>query len=87
MRILSATNPNSTLPLDLETSEVNAWDPDLLRFNVERFYSTVIVGFRRLGHEVGRLRAWSEEDGLRTITWFAVSLDLYRFVPGRDASC
>lgn len=46
--------------LDLQPSPDELFSPDKLRSNLERFYSTVVIGSIRFGKEIMRLRSWDE---------------------------
>ncbi|CED82988.1 Protein of unknown function DUF3292 [Phaffia rhodozyma] len=56
--------------LDLQPSPEEEFAPEKLRSNVERLYSTVIIGSIRVVSEMIRLRSW--ENVLRTGTFLAI---------------
>jgi hypothetical protein len=47
--------------LDLSVAEEEEFSPDKLRANLERFYTTVIIGVLGLIKYIARLRSWREK--------------------------
>ncbi|EGO55643.1 hypothetical protein NEUTE1DRAFT_46952 [Neurospora tetrasperma FGSC 2508] len=54
--------------LDLNTAEEEEFSPDKMRANIERLYTTVVVGILAAVKHIARLRSWREKE--RT-AWFA----------------
>lgn len=59
--------------LDLNIADEEEFSPDKLRANMERMYTTVIIGMVGFGKHIARLRSWREQK--RTAYFLAVSLD------------
>ncbi|WWC68276.1 uncharacterized protein I206_102199 [Kwoniella pini CBS 10737] len=57
--------------LDLQASPDEEFTIDKMRSNLERFYSTVVIGLLRCLTEIRRIRQW-EEGGIRTIVTLLV---------------
>ncbi|KAK3052055.1 hypothetical protein LTS18_012319, partial [Coniosporium uncinatum] len=53
--------------LDLNIADEEEFSPDKLRANIERFYTTVIIGLMGFGKQIVRLRSWRET---RRTSWF-----------------
>lgn len=46
--------------LDLNRAEDEKYPPEKLRITLERFYTSVIIGFSSFFNHIGRLRSWKE---------------------------
>lgn len=57
--------------LDLNIADEEEFSPDKLRANLERLYTTVIIGLMGFGKHIVRLRSWRETR--RTSAFCAVS--------------
>jgi len=53
--------------LDLNIADEEEFSPDKLRANIERIYTTVIIGLMGFGKQIVRLRSWRET---RRTAWF-----------------
>ena len=58
--------------LDLNIADEEEFSPDKLRANLERMYTTIIVGLLAAVKHIARLRSWKE--ARRTSCFLAVSL-------------
>lgn len=58
--------------LDLNRAEHERFPPEKLRMTLERFYTSVVVGFTVLFKHIGRLRSWKEPR--RTFVFCAVCI-------------
>ncbi|KAK3400605.1 hypothetical protein B0T20DRAFT_476722 [Sordaria brevicollis] len=54
--------------LDLNTAEEEEFSPDKMRANIERLYTSVVVGILAAVKHVARLRSWREK---KRTAWFA----------------
>ena len=66
--------------LDLNIADEEEFSPDKLRANLERLYTTVIVGLLGAVKHIARLRSWKET---RRTTYFCV-VSILDFGPNKD---
>ncbi|KAF1983738.1 hypothetical protein K402DRAFT_382549 [Aulographum hederae CBS 113979] len=56
--------------LDLNIADEEEFSPDKLRSNIERLYTTVLIGLMAFGKHIVRLRSWREK---RRTAWFCTA--------------